>query len=195
MRWARRLSLAACVPLLAACAGLPDRDLRFERLLAYREVVRTTLAAGNWTLEPWRQLLADEDFARVIRQMEGSIRPDSRVICPRRLAGDFPAYPSARRVDLQEAVLLVAVLIDADGRIRKVRQAPHPRIVAEPPYVRAALDAIGQWTFSAGSVDGEPAAFVMLQPIAFALDPDVYDPKAMHPGHARCQATHPMAAR
>lgn len=71
MRWAHRLSLAACGLLLAACAGLPDRDPRFERLLAYREVVRTTLAAGDWTLEPWRQLLADEDFAQVIRQMDG----------------------------------------------------------------------------------------------------------------------------
>lgn len=92
-------------------------------------------------------------------------------------------------------MLLVAVLIDVDGRIRKVRQAPHPRIPAEPPYVRAALDAIGKWTFSGGSVDGEPAVFVMLQPIAFALGPDVYDVKAMHGGRARCQASPPTAGR
>lgn len=190
----RGLSLAICLLLLAACAAPPDRDPRLERLLAYRELVQSELAAGDWMAEPWRQLSADEDFAPVIQRMKESIGPESRVICPRRVAGEFPAYPSARRVDGREAVLLVAILIDGDGRLRKVRHAPHPRIAAEKPYVNAALDAIGKWTFSGGSVDGEPAAFVMLQPVAYALEPQAYWLWDIDSGTARCRATD-LAAR
>lgn len=185
----RRLSLAACALLLAACGSLPDRDPQLERLLAYRELVRSTVAAGDWMLDAWRQLSADDDFAAMIQASARRIRPDSRIICPRRIDGEFPAYPSARRVDLQEAVLMVALIVDAEGRIRKVRHVPHPRIVAESPYVKAALDAIGGWTFSKGSIDGEPADFAMLQTIAFQLEQGVFNMKELDGGDARCRKT------
>lgn len=84
---------------------------------------------------------------------------------------------------------MVALIVDADGRIRKVRHVPHPRIAAEPPYVKAALDVVSKWTFSKGSIDGEPAAFAMLQTIAFQLEQGVFNMKELDGGDARCRRT------
>jgi protein TonB len=76
-----------------------------------------------------------------------------------------PVYPvTARQTNIQGAVTVIAT-IDANGKVIGVRALSGPLLLRQ-----AAEDAVKQWKYSPGLVDGKPAPSQVTLSVDFRLN-------------------------
>ncbi len=80
-----------------------------------------------------------------------------------------PVYPSAARWAGEQGMVMLRVLVDAEGNPKQI-QIEHSS--GFPRLDRAAKAAVSQWRFKPGSRDGQPAAMWVRVPIRFYLEDD-----------------------
>jgi protein TonB len=83
---------------------------------------------------------------------------------PRLIRQTKPQYPHEAFVKKIEGVVVVEILIDANGRVARVR------IVQSVPLLdAAALEAVRQWAFEPAIKQGRPVATVANAPVSFRI--------------------------
>jgi protein TonB len=83
---------------------------------------------------------------------------------PRLLRQTKPEYPQDAFVRKIEGVVVVEILIDATGRVARVR------VVRSVPLLdAAALAAVRQWVFEPAIKKGRPVATVAVAPVSFRI--------------------------
>jgi hypothetical protein len=104
---------------------------------------------------------------------------DSAVVGPRAIKKVQPIYPDdvARRGI--EATIYLSVLIDEEGYVVKAavdtartffsHPGEHKTAKYEAELAQAARDAIMQWKFKPGTINGKPSAMGVLVPIQFQI--------------------------
>jgi protein TonB len=85
---------------------------------------------------------------------------------PRIRAQIPPAYPARARSEGRTGEVLVAFVVDEEGRVHD----PHVIRSSDAIFEEATLRAISQWRFEPGKVNGRPVRFRMAVPMRFVLD-------------------------
>ena len=75
-----------------------------------------------------------------------------------------PAYPSLARAQHIEGQVLVDALIDVNGRVSSMRVVSGPVLLHQ-----AAMDALKQWKYQAGTLDGKAVPMHLTVTIQFRL--------------------------
>ena len=77
-----------------------------------------------------------------------------------------PRYPAAMVKMRREGIVIVECIIDRRGAIREARplRSPHPLLEA------AAVEAVRQWRFAPGTLNGNPVDVVFVLTVRFELD-------------------------
>jgi protein TonB len=83
---------------------------------------------------------------------------------PRVIRQTRPHYPQDAFVKKVEGVVVIEILIDATGRVARVRV-----IQSIPLLDAAALEAVRQWAFQPAIRKGRPVATVALAPVTFRI--------------------------
>ena len=84
---------------------------------------------------------------------------------PRADAGNrLPAYPDDMRKKGIEALVILRVLIDEQGRVKDVEV-----VQGNEPFVGAALEVVRSYRYAPGTLDGRPAAMHRLIRVPFRL--------------------------
>lgn len=92
------------------------------------------------------------------RRVGGAVKP------PKLTHRVEPRYPSgARRLHISGVVILECV-VDKDGVIRRAHVI---RGLAMPSFAYAAVDAVRQWRFQPGTVDGQPVDVIFNLTVSF----------------------------
>lgn len=91
----------------------------------------------------------------------------SGIVRPRIVAQVAPHYPVELRRLNRAGMAMVAVTVRADG------EAMNPRVLhaSDPRFGQAALEAVAQWQFAPGTIDGEPVAMDVRIPVNFSPTP------------------------
>ena len=119
------------------------------------------LISGSWLIAP------REAPHAVIKAPPGSapLRVGGDVKGPVALHRVDPVYPAQAKADRIEGVVILEVMIDRTGRVRDVYVLkPLPEGLSE-----AAVDAVKQWTFAPGTLNGAPVEVLYNLSIAFHL--------------------------
>jgi len=82
---------------------------------------------------------------------------------PRAIFQPMPHYPLELRKRRVEGTVSIVFVVDKDGRVSN----PKVEKSTDPAFERPALDAVKQWTFEAGTKNGEKVPFKMRVPITF----------------------------
>ena len=87
---------------------------------------------------------------------------------PRRLTGDMPDYPYEMIGTFSaEAMVLLHMLVAADGTVKRVMHIDHPDLPVARPFIDIAMQRTRNWTFSPTRIDGQAIASVVLQQLDF----------------------------
>jgi protein TonB len=89
-------------------------------------------------------------------------------VAPSYLSHPQPDYPGEAKENGRQGMVMLDVLVSAEGRPVKVALA---RSSGTPELDQAALAAVRQWTFRPGRRAGVPAAAHALVPVRFELEP------------------------
>ena len=92
------------------------------------------------------------------------IRLSTGVTPPRRIAGPEPVYPVTARTAHVEGLVIVEAVIGTDGRVQSARVLRSVALLDE-----AALDAVRQWRYTPGMLNGEAVSIVMTVTVNFSL--------------------------
>ena len=84
---------------------------------------------------------------------------------PRELASNAaPDYPAAARSRGQEGLVILKLVVEADGSVSNVRV-----MRGEEPFASAAVQAVQRWRYEPARVDGHPAAVFRIVKVPFRL--------------------------
>ena len=90
---------------------------------------------------------------------------DERVKAPKRVKLVRPEYPPEARAQGIRGIVILALTIDAEGKVAAVEV-----IRSIPGLDEAAIGAARQWEYEPPRVDGKPASVKVTVPITFALE-------------------------
>ncbi|HTE55461.1 MAG TPA: energy transducer TonB [Kofleriaceae bacterium] len=96
--------------------------------------------------------------ARPVEEAERASQPRPQADNP------LPSYPDAMRRKGVEALVILRVLIDEDGRVADIQV-----VQGDQPFVAAATDVVRSWRYQPGTLDGRPAAMHRLIRVPFRL--------------------------
>jgi TonB family protein len=74
-----------------------------------------------------------------------------------------PIYPPSARANRIEGVVVIRLLIDKEGRIKKTDV-----LNGDPLFTQAAVDAVRQWRYKPGTLGGNPAEAEVVVDVGFA---------------------------
>ena len=77
-----------------------------------------------------------------------------------------PAYPQIARAAGVQGVVILEVVIGADGAVSNARV-----LRSIPPLDQAALDAVRQWRYEPTLLNGVPTPVIMTATVNFSLPP------------------------
>jgi TonB family protein len=108
------------------------------------------------------QLYSDtpEVLSLIGRQEEDRTLPRLRTSVP-------PAYPPDAFVKGIKATVRLALVVDENGQPTYVRALD----ATDGRFVTPAIEAVSQWTFYPGTIDGRSDRFLMILPLELAPDP------------------------
>lgn len=94
---------------------------------------------------------------------------DAGLVLPRiRSMNDVsPVYPAAEKKANVEGLVLVRVVVKADGTLGEVGVAK--AVEGHPAFSTAALTAVRKWSFTPGQRGGKPADVEVMIPVQFKL--------------------------
>lgn len=100
----------------------------------------------------------DEEFARGATKAEGEIKP------PRMIKDVLPVYPEEARQARIEGVVILAVRMDINGRVKNTKI-----LKSIPQLDQAAKDAVKQWVYEPLLLKGKPVEVVFTVTVRFQL--------------------------
>jgi TonB family protein len=102
---------------------------------------------------------------------------DGPITEPLKLEGPNPNYPEAARDARIQGIVVMKVVILADGAVADVE------VVREAPLglTEAAVEAVRQWRFEPATLDGRPVAVSYFLTVRFNLQDDEQQPPMMPP--------------
>jgi protein TonB len=95
---------------------------------------------------------------------DGAVRVGSQIKPPTKIKHVDPIYPPIAATARVQGVIIVEVLIEADGRVGDVRI-----LRGQPLLDQAALDAVRQWEFAPTLLNGQPVPVIMTATVNFTL--------------------------
>lgn len=96
---------------------------------------------------------------------EGAVRVAGRdVPWPKRTKSVTPLYPAEAQAIGQRGIVIVKLLVGADGRVQSAEV-----VRSVPPFDEPALAAVRQWEYEVTRVDGQPVPVELTLPITFAM--------------------------
>jgi TonB family protein len=104
-------------------------------------------------------LLATSSLGQEAPRLAGS-----EVERPKRTKFANPEYPPEARVAGARGIVILEIVIDAQGRVSSVEV-----VRSVPPFDEAAMTAVRQWEYEVTRVDGRPVPVRLTVPITFAL--------------------------
>jgi protein TonB len=96
--------------------------------------------------------------ARPVEEAERMTRPEAEAGNP------LPSYPEEMRVKGIEALVILRVLIDEEGRVADINV-----VQGDEPFIGSAIATVKSYRFKPGTVDGKPAAMHRLLRVPFRL--------------------------
>jgi TonB family protein len=96
---------------------------------------------------------------------DGPIRVGGRIQAPTKIKDVKPAYPEEARAARLQGIVILEIVIAADGQVVDARV-----LRSIPGLDEAALDAVKQWRFTPTLLNGVPVAIVMSATINFTLN-------------------------
>jgi protein TonB len=127
----------------------------FVQIDSQTETVDTFSA--HWQLVPRKRL-----------QTAGALRVGGDVKAPMIRHRVEPVYPEAARRNKTQGIVILEAVIDASGNVRDVS------VLSRAPdgLSEAAADAVKQWKFAPGTVNGQPVDVIYNVTISFSLNKD-----------------------
>lgn len=114
------------------------------------------LIRTEWILAPRRAHI----------RAEGAMRVGGDVHAPRVVHRVEPMYPEEARRNRVSGIVILETLVDATGRVTDVLPLkPLPYGLTE-----AAVDAVKQWTFEPGTLQGKPVPVIFNLTVNFKID-------------------------
>ena len=92
------------------------------------------------------------------------IRPFSGMKAPQRLVEVKPTYPAIAIAARKEGVVILEAIIDTHGNVESVRV-----LRSDPLLEQAAVDAVRQWKYSPGVLNGVAVPVIMTVTVTFSL--------------------------
>jgi protein TonB len=92
------------------------------------------------------------------------VRVGGHIREPQKVRHVSPVYPAIAQAARVEGVVIIEAIIGVDGRVQNTRV-----LRAEPLLQQAALDAVGQWTFTPTTLNGVPVPVIMTVTVHFTL--------------------------
>jgi protein TonB len=98
----------------------------------------------------------------------GSLRPrpinlPESATPPKELSSNLlPDFPSDMRAKGQEGMVILKIVVEADGSVSKVMRG-------EEPFVGAAIAAVRTWRYEPALVDGQPTAVFRIVKVPFRI--------------------------
>jgi len=124
-------------------------------------------AASPVSLVPAPARVEDWPAAAGIPRVGGPVRP------PTQTKKVNPVYPLAAQLERVQGLVILEVIIGADGRVRDLR------VLRSVPFLdEAAVDAVRQWEYTPAQLEGKPTPVVMMVTTTFSIDA----PNATSPG-------------
>jgi periplasmic protein TonB len=93
------------------------------------------------------------------------VRLHSGITAPRKVVDVAPSYPPVARIAHVEGVVVLEATIDRGGRVTDLRV-----LRSVPLLDDAALQAVRQWRFTPGQLNGQDVAVIITVTVRFALD-------------------------
>jgi len=100
----------------------------------------------------------DEEFAKGAVKVEGEIKP------PKLIKEVMPVYPLAARQAHMTGVVILAVRINVEGKVKAVKI-----LISIPKLDQAAIDAVRQWKYEPLLINGKPVEAVFTVTVRFVL--------------------------
>jgi protein TonB len=95
----------------------------------------------------------------------GPLRVGGDVKAPALISRVEPKYTEAARRDKISGIVILEIVIDSTGQVREARVLkPLPDGLSE-----AAVDAVKQWTFRPGTLNGRPVDVIFNITVSFSL--------------------------
>lgn len=92
------------------------------------------------------------------------VRLHTGVVAPRRISTSEPVYPAIARAAHVEGIVIVEAVIGVDGRVESAK------ILRSVPLLdEAALDAVREWRYTPGMLNGVAVPIIMTVTVNFSL--------------------------
>jgi TonB family protein len=105
-------------------------------------------------------------FPEVAALIESADDAEKKVVYPKLTKAPPPVYPYIATLAPAEGEIWVGFVVEADGNVIRVEALVDP----ENSFAQAAINAVKQWKFKPGTIEGAPAQFMYTVPIRFSLD-------------------------
>ncbi|HYM23960.1 MAG TPA: energy transducer TonB, partial [Vicinamibacterales bacterium] len=92
------------------------------------------------------------------------IRPSAGMQVPKKVVDVAPAYPPIAIAARKEGVVILEAIIDVHGNVESVRA-----LRADPLLLDAAVDAVRQWKYTPGVLNGIAVPVIMTVTVNFKL--------------------------
>jgi protein TonB len=87
---------------------------------------------------------------------------------PKLVKQTVPVYPEEARKKGIQGEIMVQILVGTDGSVKEATIVSNK--TGSKDFEKAALDAVKQWKFEPGKLDGKPVEVNVVVPIKFKLD-------------------------
>jgi hypothetical protein len=160
--------------MLSACMTPAERARLQRQLDEYRVLSNKTLKNSDFKAVLDRTAREDPEFDRIhTARVKDWLLEKRTVTNPKIRKTVWPSFPQDMQRNWKEAYLYFALIIGPSGSIESIRYLPVPQLDAHDSFVYAAKEALDQWEFEPGYVDGKPSEYTLIIPIIFR----VTDPK------------------
>ena len=94
--------------------------------------------------------------------------PTTGSVAPVAMRRVSPEFPPELKKELMKGTVLLECLVGTDGKAEQI----HVAEATHPAFGQAAADALQQWEFTPGTVNGQPAPMRIRVPFEFQLSPE-----------------------
>ena len=116
-----------------------------------------------WQIEPHE---SPPTVSTPVLNAPGALRVGGDVLAPVVIRRVNPLYPDEAKQNRVSGIVIVEVVIDKNGRVKDAM------VLKGLPFglAKAAIDAVRQWAFRPGTLNGEPIAVIFDLTVNFKLD-------------------------
>ena len=126
---------------------------------------RDRTASGDSVRTVAPKVADDVVLAPSVPTVAPPVRLHSGITAPRKVVDVAPSYPPVARIAHVDGVVVLEATIDTSGRVTDLRV-----LRSVPLLDEAALQAVRQWRYTPGQLNGQDVAVIITVTVRFALD-------------------------